>query len=63
MLKKTFKYASIFLLVLITFIYVYLTQFFGKKLDKKEVEKYIYHNEDASLKIRYFGTMCFYLDI
>jgi len=62
MLKKTFKYASIFLLVLITFIYVYLTQFFGKKLDKKEVEKYIYHNEDASLKIRYFGTMCFYLE-
>lgn len=53
---------SIFLLLLIAFIYVYLTQIFGKKLDKKEVEKYIYHNVDTSLKIRYFGTMCFYLE-
>lgn len=62
MLKKILKYVSIFLLVLITLIYVYLTQFFGKKLEEKEVENYIYHNEDTSLKIRYFGTMCFYLE-
>ena len=62
MLKKIIKYTVVFLLFFAIFIFIYLTQIFGKKLNEKEVDAYIYHNTDTTFKIRYFGTMCFYLE-
>ena len=43
-------------------IFIYLNQFFGKKLNEKEVAAYIFNNTDTTLKIRYFGTMCYYVE-
>jgi hypothetical protein len=62
MIKKILKYTLIFLFLISVMIIFYLTQMFGKKLNKKEVASYLYKNTDTSFKIRYFGTMCFYME-
>lgn len=62
MLKKSLKFIAIFFLLISTIIFIYLNQFFGKKINKPEVENYIYKNTDTNFNIRFFGTMCFYLE-
>lgn len=62
MLKKIIKYSVVFLLILSAIIFIYLNQFFGKKINKAEVENYIYKNTDTNFNIRFFGTMCYYLE-
>ena len=62
MLKKFIKYLLAFLIMISVMVFFYLTQIFGKKMNKEEVAEYFYNNTDTSFKIRYFGTMCFYME-
>ncbi len=62
MLKKTIKYSAVFLLLIAAIVFIFLNQFFGKTIKKAEVENYIYKNTDSNFKIKFFGTMCYYLE-
>lgn len=62
MMSRYILYAVSFPVFLAVLVFGYLHQFFGKKLTEREVAEYTYANTDTTLKIRYFGTMCYYME-
>ncbi len=61
-MKKMLKYTFAIVLGLSATAFLYLNQLFGKKLPADVVTQYKHVSDDSLLKVRFFGTMCYYVE-